>query len=73
MGLDYLIYAVLCYNLVIKCLNKQATVDDDPTGIRWINSDLIGLKHKMKNIKRQRPIQRRKTELRPLQSRQSRT
>ena len=27
-----------------KCLNKQATVDDDPTGIRWINNDLIGLK-----------------------------
>ena len=26
------------------CLNKQATVDDDPTGIRWINNDLIGLK-----------------------------
>ena len=47
-------------NRKIKCLNKQATVDDDPTGIRWINSDLIGLKHKMKNIKKQRPIQRRK-------------
>ena len=27
-----------------KCLNKQANVDDDPTGIRWINNDLIGLK-----------------------------
>ena len=27
-----------------KCLNKQATVGDDPTGIRWINNDLIGLK-----------------------------
>ena len=27
-----------------ECLNKQATVDDDPTGIRWINNDLIGLK-----------------------------
>ena len=30
--------------LIWKCLNKQATVDDDPTGIRWINNDLIGLK-----------------------------
>ena len=28
----------------LKCLNKQATVDDDPTGIRGINNDLIGLK-----------------------------
>ena len=36
------------------------TVDDDPTGIRWINFDLIGLKWKMKNIKKQKPIQRRK-------------
>ena len=27
-------------------------MDDDPTGIRWINSDLIGLKHKMKNKKK---------------------
>ena len=35
------------------------TVDDDPTGIRWINFDLIGLKWKMKNIKKQKPIQRR--------------
>ena len=25
----------------IKCLSKQATVDDDPTGIRWIDNDLI--------------------------------
>ena len=50
------------HNLVqnIPCLNKQATMDDDPTGIRWINSDLIGLKYKMKNIKMQKPIQRRK-------------
>ena len=40
--------------------SKQATVDDDPTGIRyWINSDLVGLKHKMMNIKKQRPIQGR--------------
>ena len=35
-------------------------MDDDPTGIRWLNSDLIGLKQKMKNIKTQRPIQCRK-------------
>ena len=35
-------------------------MDDDPTGIRSINSDLVGLKHKMKNIKEQRPTQRRK-------------
>ena len=40
--------------------SKQETVDDDPTGVRWINSGLIGLRHKMKNIKKQRPIQRRK-------------
>ena len=35
-------------------------MDDDPTGIRWINSDLIDLKQKMKNIKKQSSIQRRK-------------
>jgi len=29
----------------------QATMDDDPDGIRWINSDLIGLTRKMRNIK----------------------
>ena len=31
---------------------------DDPNGIHWINSDLIGLKQKMKNIKKERLIQR---------------
>ena len=35
-----------------KCLNKQATVDDDPTGIRWINNDLIGLKLKNEDYKK---------------------
>ena len=30
---------------------KQATADDDPAGKRWINSGLIGLAWKMKNIK----------------------
>ena len=44
----------------MSTLSKQATVDDDPTGIHWINSDLIGSKQKVKNIKKQRPMQRRK-------------
>jgi len=30
---------------------KQATGNDDPAGIRWINSDLIGFTYKMKNTK----------------------
>ena len=30
---------------------KQVTVDDNPTGIRWITSDLIGLSYKMRNLK----------------------
>ena len=29
---------------------KQATVDDNPTGIRWIDGDLIGLTQKNRNI-----------------------
>ena len=33
--------------------SKKATMDDNPTGIRWINSDLIDLNYKMKNIKKQ--------------------
>ena len=29
---------------------KQATVDDNPAGISWSNSDLIGLTQKKKGI-----------------------
>ena len=29
---------------------KQVTVDDNPAGIRWKTSDLIGLTNKNKNI-----------------------
>ena len=37
---------------------KQATVDDNPAGIRYINSDLIGLTKTNRN-KKQGPIKRR--------------
>ena len=37
-------------------------MDDYPTGVHWIKTGLIGLKQKkMKNIKKQRPMQRRMT------------
>ena len=35
--------------LPIKCLTSNR--NDDPAGIRWINSDLIGFTCKMKNIR----------------------
>ena len=41
---------------------KQATVDDNPDGIRWIDSDLIGLTQKNRNKKRG-PIRRKKASL----------
>ena len=37
---------------------KEATVDDNPAGIRWINGELIGLTQKNRNNK-QGSIQRR--------------
>ena len=46
--------------VILKCSSKEATANHDSIGIHWIKSDLISLKQKMKNIKKQRPIQRRK-------------
>ena len=34
--------------MTIKRLSKQP---EDPAGVRWINSDLIGFTYKMKKIK----------------------
>ena len=37
--------------LSLKCSNKETTVDDNSTGLRWINSDNYNrFKTKMKNI-----------------------
>ena len=44
-------FSILYLDTVLELLMfKQATVDDNPTGIRWITSDLIGLTDKMRNL-----------------------
>ena len=37
--------------MIVDKIFKQTTADDDPAGIRWINSHLIGFTYKMKNTK----------------------